>query len=70
VIFSFPSLGMIQHWLLCTIVDFMLKNTASGNRRGAFLLVLYLAIWSSTSTHANQIAYSTLSFMENFLWYL
>jgi len=32
----------------------MLKNTASGNRLRALLLVCYLAIWSSASTHVNQ----------------
>ena len=40
----------------------MLKNTASGYRLGALLLVWYLAIWFSASTHANQISLALYHF--------
>ena len=44
----------------------MLKNTASGNRLRALLLVWHLAIWSSASTHANQTSLVLYHFWKNF----
>jgi len=48
----------------------MLKNTVSGNRLDALLLVWYQAIWSSASTHASQISLVFYHFLKEFLWYL
>jgi len=54
---------------LCTTVDYA-EKTASGNRLCALLLLWYPAIWSSVSTQASLVGYSTLPFMEEVLWYL
>jgi len=43
----------------------MLKNTPSGNRLGALLLVWYVAIWFHASTHANQISLALYHFWKN-----
>jgi len=44
----------------------MLKNTASGIRLGALMLVWYLAIWSSASTHANRVVIVLYGLWNNF----
>jgi len=44
----------------------MLKNTAFANRLGALLLIRYLDIWSSVSTHANQISFALHHFWKIF----
>jgi len=44
----------------------MLKNTAFGQRLVALLLVWHLVIWSSASTHANQISLVLYHLWKNF----
>jgi len=44
----------------------LFTKTASGNHLGALLIVWYLAIWSSASTHANKINLILYHVRKNF----